>query len=97
MPTTDAIPRPALILGWAGVIPFALLTAAVVLDIRLGLWTRSGGSRLRERASCRSSAASMGPPATPVWRGHSPFSRYLFSVLPSLLGFLCLLLPSQQV
>jgi hypothetical protein len=31
--TTDVIPRPALLLGWAGVIPFALLTTASVLDI----------------------------------------------------------------
>jgi Protein of unknown function (DUF3429) len=32
----DAAPRPALLLGWAGVIPFALLTAALVLGMELG-------------------------------------------------------------
>jgi len=96
MPTTDAIPRPALVLGWAGVIPFALLTAAVVLDIRpLPLDPEWG---LRAYGACILSflgGVQWGLLLPQYGGGHSPFAQYLFSVLPSLLGFLCLLIPSQ--
>ena len=96
MPTTDAIPRPALILGWAGVIPFALLTAAATLDIRL--WSLDPAWGLRAYGACILSflgGVHWGVLLLQFGGGHSPFSRYLFSVLPSLLGFVSLLLPSQ--
>jgi hypothetical protein len=92
---TDAIPRPALILGWAGVIPFALLTTAVVLDITL--WSLDPGWGLRAYGACILSflgGVQWGLLLPQQEGGHSPFSRYLFSVLPSLLGFFCLLIPN---
>jgi uncharacterized protein DUF3429 len=96
MPTTDAISRPALVLGWAGVIPFALLTAFDVLDIRL--WSLDPEWGLRAYGACILSflgGVQWGLLLPQYGGGHSPFARYLISVLPSLLGFLCLLIPSQ--
>ena len=96
MPTTDAIPRPALILGWAGVIPFALLTAAVVFDIRP--WSLDPQWGLRAYGACILSflgGVQWGLLLHQYGGGHSPFARYLFSVLPSLLAFLCLVIPGQ--
>lgn len=96
MSMTDAIPRPALILGWAGVIPFALLTTAVVLDITL--WSLDSKWGLRAYGACILSflgGVQWGLLLPRQEGGHSPFSRYLFSVLPSLLGFSCLLVTNQ--
>ena len=54
--TTDVIPRPALLLGWAGVIPFALLTAGIVLDIHP--WSLDPTTALRAYVSgCETSLA----------------------------------------
>ena len=92
--TTDVIPRPALLLGWAGVIPFALLTAASILDI--DTWFLDPTLALRAYGACILSfmgGAQWGV-LLPRERGHAPFFRYLVSVLPALLAFLCLLLPS---
>jgi hypothetical protein len=92
--TTDVIPRPALLLGWAGVIPFALLTAASVLDIQP--WSLDRTMALRAYGACILSfmgGAQWGV-LLPQEGGHAPFFRYLISVLPALLAFLCLLIPS---
>jgi hypothetical protein len=92
--TTDVIPRPALLLGWAGVIPFALLTAASVLDIHP--WSLDPTMALRAYGACILSfmgGAQWGI-LLPRDEGRAPFSRYLVSVLPALLAFLCLLIPS---
>jgi hypothetical protein len=92
--TTDVIPRPALLLGWAGVIPFALLTAASVLDIHP--WSLDPTMALGAYGACILSfmgGAQWGV-LLPQESGHVPFFRYLVSVLPALLAFLCLLIPS---
>jgi len=91
--TTDVIPRPALLLGWAGVIPFALLTASSVLDIYP--WFLDPRTALRAYGACILSfmgGAQWGV-LLPREEGHAPFFRYLVSVLPALLAFLCLLIP----
>ena len=92
--TTDVIPRPALLLGWAGVIPFALLTAASVLDIQA--WSLDSTLALRAYGACI--LAFMGGAQwgvlLPREEGHAPFYRYAIAVLPALLAFLCLLIPS---
>jgi hypothetical protein len=96
MPVTDAIPRPALMLGWAGVIPFALLTVAVAFDI--ALWYLDPQWALRAYGACILSflgGVQWGLMLPRQEGGHSPFPRYLFSVVPSLLGFLCLLIPNR--
>jgi hypothetical protein len=93
MMTTDVIPRPALLLGWAGVIPFALLTASSVLDIYA--WFLDPRTALRAYGACILSfmgGAQWGV-LLPREEGHAPFFRYLVSVLPTLLAFLCLLIP----
>ncbi len=92
--TTHVIPRPALLLGWAGVIPFALLTAASVLDIQA--WSLDPTMALQAYGACILSfmgGAQWGV-LLPQEGGHAPFFRYLISVLPALLAFLCLLIPS---
>ena len=89
----DAAPRPALLLGWAGVIPFALLTAVLVLGMELGPvdphWALRGygaailsflGGAQWGVLLARTQEADL------LW-------RYGVSVLPALLGFLCLLTP----
>lgn len=92
--TTDAIPRPALLLGWAGVIPFALFAAASVLDIRP--WTLDPEWALRAYGACILSF--MGGAQWGILlrheEGHAPLSRYLISAIPALLAFLCLLIPT---
>jgi hypothetical protein len=92
--TRDVIPRPALLLGWTGVIPFALLTAASVLDIHP--WFLDPRMALRAYGACILSfmgAAQWGA-LLPHEEGYAPFFRYLISVLPALLACLCLLIPS---
>jgi hypothetical protein len=92
--TTDVIPRPALLLGWAGVIPFALFTAASVLDIYP--WSLDPTLALRSYGACILSfmgGAQWGV-LLPREEGHAPSFRYAISVLPALLAFLCLLIPS---
>ena len=90
----NAIPRPALLLGWAGVIPFALFAAASVLDIRP--WTLDPTMALRAYGACI--VSFMGGAQWGILlrheEGHAPFSRYLISVLPALLAFLCLPIPT---
>ncbi len=92
--TMDVIPRPALLLGWAGVTPFALLTAASVLDIHP--WYLDPRMALRAYYACILSfmgGAQWGA-LLPREGGHAPFFRYAISVLPALLAFLCLLIPN---
>jgi uncharacterized protein DUF3429 len=92
--TTDVIPRPALLLGWAGAIPFALLTAASVLDFQA--WSLDPTLALRAYGACI--LAFMGGAQwgvlLPREEGHAPFFRYAIAVLPALLAFPCLLIPS---
>jgi hypothetical protein len=93
--TTDVIPRPALLLGWAGVIPFALLTAASVLAIHP--WSLDPTMALRAYGACILSfmgGAQWGV-LLPQEGGHVPFFRYLVSVLPALLAFLYLLISNS--
>jgi len=92
--TTDVIPRPALLLGWAGVIPVALFTVSSVFDIHP--WSLDPGTALRAYGACILSfmgGAQWGV-LLPREGGHVPFSRYLISVMPALLAFLCLLIPN---
>ena len=92
--TTNVIPRPALLLGWTGVIPFALLTAASVFDIHP--WSLDPTMALRAYGACILSfmgGAQWGV-LLPREEGHAPFFRYAISVLPALLAFLCLLTPN---
>ena len=95
MSSQDAVPRSALLLGWAGVLPFALLTAAVVLDMRL--WFLDPEWGLRAYGACILSflGGVQWGVLLPRQGGSAPFLRYAVSVLPSLLGFLCLLVLSQ--
>jgi hypothetical protein len=91
---TDTIPRPALFLGWAGVVPFALFAVGSVLGIKLWSWDPT--MALRGYGTCILSfmgGAQWGV-LLPREGGHAPFLRYLLSVLPALLAFLCLLIPS---
>jgi hypothetical protein len=92
---TDPIPRPAMLLGWAGVIPFALFAVASVLDIRL--WSLDPTVALRAYAACILSfmGGVQWGILLPRDEGHAPFSRYLISVLPALLAVLCLLMPNR--
>ncbi len=94
MTVSSAVPRSALLLGWAGVLPFALLTAAAALGIDpLSLDPRAvllaygatilsflGGAQWGVLLPRSQNEASL------PW-------RYGLSVLPALLGFLCLLAP----
>lgn len=92
---SDAIPRPALLLGWAGVIPFALLAAASVLDI--DLWSLNPTLALSAYGACILSfmgGAQWGI-LLPRDNGHAPFSRFLISVLPALVAVVCLLIPHR--
>jgi hypothetical protein len=90
--TTDVIPRPALLLGWAGVIPFALLTVASILDIHP--WLGDPAVALRGYGACILSFMGGAQWGVLLRRkgGHAPFFQYLVSVLPALLASLCLLI-----
>ncbi len=90
----SAVPRPALLLGWAGVIPFALLTVATVLGIQpLSLDARA--VLLAYGAAILSFLGGV------QWGVLLPRSqeeaslpwRYGVGVLPALVGFLCLQVP----
>ena len=90
----DAIRRPALLLGWAGVIPFALLTATSVLGVEVSSLDPQGA--LREYGTIILSflgGAQWGVLLPRNQEEVSPSWRYGVSVLPALLGFLCLLAP----
>jgi hypothetical protein len=90
----DAAPRPALLLGWAGVIPFALLTAALVLGMELGPIDPRGALRAYGAAILSFLGGAQWGILLP--RNQEEVSlpwRYGVSVLPALLGFLCLLAP----
>jgi len=90
--TTNVIPRPALLLGWAGVIPFALLTAASALDIHP--WSLDPTMALRAYGACILSfmGGIQWGILLPRDEGRAPFSRYLISVVPALVAVLCLLI-----
>jgi hypothetical protein len=92
---TDTIPRPALLLGWAGVIPFALFTVASVFDIRL--WLLDPTMALRAYGGCILSfmGGTQWGILLPRDEGHASFPRFLISVLPALLAVLCLLIPNE--
>jgi hypothetical protein len=91
----SGVPRPVLLLGWAGVIPFAFLTAAIVL----GIEPQSLDLRAALLAYCAAILSFLGGTQ---WGVLLPLNRdenslawpYGVSVLPALLGFLCLLVPS---
>jgi hypothetical protein len=90
----DAIPRPALLLGWAGVIPFALLTGAIVLGIEVSSLDLRGA--LRAYGAAILSFLGGAQWGVLLLRNQEDVSlrwRYGVSVLPALLGFLCLLVP----
>ena len=91
---TDAVPRPALLLGWAGVLPFALLTAAAALGIDL-LSLDARAVLLAYGATILSflGGAQWGVLLPRSQNEASLPWRYGLSVLPALLGFLCLLAP----
>jgi hypothetical protein len=91
---TRAVPRPALLLGWAGVNPFALLTAAAVLGIEpLPLDARAALLAYGAAILSFLGGAQWGvlPPRSQD-EASLPW-RYGVSVLPALLSFLCLLAP----
>lgn len=91
---TDTISRPPLLLGWAGVMPFALFAAASVLDNHL--WSLDPAVALRAYGACI--LCFMGGVQwgilLPRDEGRAPFARYLISVVPALVVFLCLLIPN---
>jgi hypothetical protein len=91
---TDAIPRPALLLGWAGVMPFALFTVASVLDLHL--WSLDPTIALRAYGACILSfmGGVQWGILLPRYEDGATFWRYLISVLPALLAVLCLLIPN---
>lgn len=92
---TALVPRPALVLGWAGVLPFAGLTACRVL--RLGLPFDPTPALLGYAAAILSFMAGVqwgftvrAPDGSWAgWRG------YAVSVLPALTAWLALLLPPR--
>jgi hypothetical protein len=90
----SAVPRPAVLLGWAGVMPVALLTAAIVLSIEpLSLDARAALLAYGAAILSFLGGAQWGVllPRNP--EEASLLWRYGVSVLPALLGFLCLLAP----
>jgi hypothetical protein len=90
----DAIQRPALLLGWAGVIPFALLTAAIVLGVEVSSLDPRGALRAYGATILSFLGGTQWGALLP--RNQEEVSlpwRYGVSVLPALLGFLCLLAP----
>jgi hypothetical protein len=94
MSAKSAVPRPAVLLGWAGVMPFALLTAAIVLGIEpLSLDARAALLAYGAAILSFLGGAQWGVllPRNP--EEASLLWRYGVSVLPALLGFLCLLAP----
>ena len=91
-----AIPRPAFLLGWAGVLPFALLTAAAVL----GFDPLSLDARAALLAYGAAILSFLGGVQWGVLLPRSPGEaslpwRYGVSVLPALLACLCLLVPHR--
>ena len=88
------IPRPALLLGWAGVIPFALFAATSVLNVHL--WALDPAVALRAYGACILSfmGGVQWGILLPRDEGRAPVSRYLISVVPALVAVLCLLIPN---
>ena len=90
----DAIPRPALLLGWAGVIPFALLTAAIVLGVEVSSLDPRGALRAYGATILSFLGGAQWGVLLPRNQEEASLPwRYGVSVLPALLGFLCLLAP----
>ena len=86
--------RPALLLGWAGVIPFALLTSAIVLGIEVSSLDPQGALRAYGATILSFLGGTQWGALLP--RNQEEVSlpwRYGVSVLPALLGLLCLLAP----
>ena len=90
----SAVPGPALLLGWAGVIPFALLTVATVL----GLEPLSLDARAALLAYGAAILSFLGGVQWGVLLPRNQVEtslpwRYGVGVLPALVGFVCLLVP----
>ncbi len=92
--TKGAVPRPAFFLGWAGVLPFALLTAAIVLGLKpLSLDARAALLAYGAAILSFLGGAQWGVLLPRSQEETSLLWRYGASVLPALLAFLCLLAP----
>jgi hypothetical protein len=92
--TKGAVPRPAFFLGWAGVLPFALLTAATVLGLKpLSLDARAALLAYGAAILSFLGGAQWGVLLPRSQEETSLLWRYGVSVLPALLAFLCLLAP----
>ena len=90
----NAIPRPVLLLGWAGVIPFALLSAAIVLGFEP--WSLDPRWALQSYGAAILAFLGGAQWGVLLPRRQEEVSvpwRYGVSVLPALMGFLCLLAP----
>lgn len=83
-----------MLLGWAGVAPFAFFAAASALDIHP--WSLDPKLALRAYGACILSfmGGVQWGILLPQEAGHAPFSRYLVSVLPALLAVVCLIIPN---
>ncbi len=89
-----AVPRPALLLGWAGVIPFALLTVATVLGLEpLSLDARAALLAYGAAILSFLGGAQWGVLLPRNQKDAALPWRYGVGVLPALIGFLCLLAP----
>jgi hypothetical protein len=89
-----AVPRPALLLGWAGVIPFAFLTLAAVLGLEpLSLDARAALLAYGAAILSFLGGAQWGVLLPRDQEDASLPWRYGAGVLPALVGFLCLLAP----
>lgn len=93
MSAGDSAPRAALWLGWAGVIPFALLTGALAFGLDLGPVEAGFALRAYGAAILSFLGGAQWGVLLPRPQDSSLVWRYGVSVLPSLLAFLCLLAP----
>jgi hypothetical protein len=86
-----AIPKPALILGWAGVLPFAALTGAAISGFRLPVDAQLAlvgyGAVILSFMGGVQWGIALRSPAETRWIG------YAVSVVPALIAWPCLLLP----
>lgn len=91
--SVSAIPRPALILGWAGVLPFAALTGAAIYGLKLpvdaGVALIGYGAVILGFMGGAQWGIALRGPAEARWSG------YAISVMPALIAWLCLLAPQQ--
>jgi hypothetical protein len=90
----DAIPRPTLLLGWAGVIPFALLTITIMLGVEVSSLDPRGALRAYGAVILSFLGGAQWGVLLPRNQEEVSLSwRYGVSVLPALLSFSCLLAP----